>query len=231
MQQTTKVPSWTKRVLIFVGMVLLVVFVPVIIQLGGKSPVGWVKYGSLLAYVVVYIGIALLAWRLIKPYLTVPQFKKFTSSEINTIFKMYGLVILTTFVFNFLIVKVNHVSDTANQENIKSVLSMNHAVLVVFALAAVFIAPFVEEFIFRGLVVNYFFRKNNWWFNIVLSGVLFSLVHASNNILGYLLYATVGGILAYTYKKSGQIKMSIGVHMVNNAVAMAMTLYTVVSAK
>lgn len=65
MQQTNKaLPSWTKRVLILAGMFLLVLFVPTIIQLGGLSHQAWIKYGSLAVYVVAYIGIALLGWRL-----------------------------------------------------------------------------------------------------------------------------------------------------------------------
>lgn len=232
MQQTNKaLPSWTKRVLILAGMFLLVLFVPTIIQLGGLSHQAWIKYGSLAVYVVAYIGIALLGWRLLKPHLTMPQFKKFTSTEINTVFKTYGLILVMTLVFNLLIQAVYHASETANQDNIKALLSMNTGILIVFSLAAVFIAPFVEEFVFRGLVINYFFKNSNWWFNIVLSGVLFSVGHASTNPLSFLLYATMGGILAYTYKKSGQIKMSIGVHMVNNGIAMVMTLITLFNAK
>jgi membrane protease YdiL (CAAX protease family) len=133
--------------------------------------------------------------------------------------------------FNLVIMKLFHTTSTANQDNINALLSMNTAVLVVFSLSAVFIAPFVEEFIFRGLITKFFFTKGNWWYSIILSGVLFSLGHASDNFVSYLLYATMGGILAYVFKKSGQIKMSIAVHMLNNGVAMVMTVIMLLAHK
>ncbi|MCM0598688.1 CPBP family intramembrane glutamic endopeptidase [Periweissella fabalis] len=213
------------RILILIGMFLLVLFVPSILQIGGlfqKTP--GVIYIAAILFLVVYIGIAVLGWWILKPNLSKPQFKRFSSEEINTVFKTYGLILVLNIVFNYFMKIVFNSGSTENQANINSLLSSNVVTLIVFGFAGAFIAPFVEEFIFRGIVINYFFKHRAWWLNVVLSGIIFSLGHASSNPISFALYATMGMILAYTFKKSGQIKMSIAVHMLNNTVAMIITI-------
>lgn len=219
------------KMLIWFGLFTLVILCPLILQIGQLFHTQWATYISVSGFIIVYLLIAVLAWRVLKPNFTVPQFKKFTSSEINSVFKTYGLILAMNFVFNGLMTLIYKTSNTENQQNINHLLSYNNVVLVAFSLSAVFIAPFVEEFIFRGIVINYFFKNKAWWVNIILSGFLFSLGHASENPISFALYATMGIVLAYTYKKSGQIKMSIAVHMLNNGVAMVFTILGIIFAK
>lgn len=213
------------KILILIGMFLLVLFVPTILQVGGLFPkVDWAIYVAATLFIVVYIGIAALGWWILKPNLTTPQFKKFTSEEINTVFKTYGLILVLNIGFNVIMKLVFHSDSTENQTNINDLLSSNTVTLIVFGFAGAFIAPFVEEFIFRGIIISYFFKHRAWWLSVILSGIIFSLGHASSNPISFALYATMGIILAYTFKKSGQIKMSIAVHMLNNTVAMILTI-------
>lgn len=213
------------KILILIGMFLLVLLVPTILEIGGAFPnVSWAIYAAAVLFIVVYVGIAYLGWWILKPNLTRPQFTKFTSEEINTVFKTYGLILILNMVFNIVMKMVFHSDATENQNNINALLSSNTVTLIVFGFAGAFIAPFVEEFIFRGIIISYFFKHRAWWLSIILSGVIFSLGHASSNPISFALYATMGMILAYTFKKSGQIKMSIAVHMLNNTVAMILTI-------
>ena len=215
------------RIIIFLMCVLLVIVCPLIIQIGALSSNPQINLVAPFIYVIAYILIGGIAWYFLKPNIPLPQFTHFTSDEINTVFKTVGLIYALNFIFNILATYFYHASSTQNQKNIESLLSINNLVLIVFSLSAAFIAPFVEEFIFRGLVINYFFTKSNWWVNVILSGILFSLGHASTNIVSFILYATMGGVLAYIYKKTGKIKMSIAVHMVNNTIAMLLTILTI----
>ncbi|MBM7544781.1 CPBP family intramembrane glutamic endopeptidase [Periweissella beninensis] len=215
------------RIIIFLGCVLLVIICPLIIQIGSLVNNPTINVLAPFIYVLAYLLIGWLAWSFLKPNLKLPQFTRFTSDEINTIFKTVGLIYVLNFIFNLLAQYLYQATSTQNQKNIESLLSINHLVLIVFSLTAAFIAPFVEEFIFRGLVINYFFVNSNWWINVILSGMLFSLGHASTNIVSFILYATMGSVLAYIYKKSGKIKLSIAVHMVNNTIAMLLTILTI----
>lgn len=212
------------KICIFVGLFILILLWPNVLQVGQAFHSTQATYVSAGIFIVGYILIGVLAWFILKPNFYQAQFKKFTSEQVNTLFKAYGLILVMNFTFNFIMNQFFNTTNTANQENIKSILSLNSTVLIVFSLSAVLIAPFVEEFIFRGIVINYFFKHSSWWINIILSGLLFSLGHASQNIISFALYATMGMILAYVYKSSGQIKMSIAVHMLNNGVAMVLTV-------
>lgn len=215
------------KICIFIGLIVLVLVWPSILQIGQAFHSVQATYISAGMFVIGYLLIAMLAWFVLKPNFKEAQFTRFTGTQINTIFKAYGLILIMNFTFNFIMNQFFNTTNTANEENIKSILSLNNTVLIVFSLSAVLIAPFVEEFIFRGVVINYFFKHSAWWINIILSGILFSLGHASQNIISFALYATMGMILAYVYKRSGQIKMSIAVHMLNNAVAMLFTVLTI----
>lgn len=216
--------SLVTKIIIFILMFILVLLSPNLLQLGVIFNNPTLKMWSPLIYIVGYVLVALFAYQILKPNLKTKQFGKFTGEEINTVFKTYGLIIAMNMLFHYLMTAFFNSNTTANQENINQLLSVNNIVLITFSLSAVFIAPFVEEFVFRGIVINYFFKNKAWWINVALSGFLFSIGHASDNIISFLLYATMGMILAYTYKKSGQIKMSIAVHMLNNGVAMIFTI-------
>lgn len=224
MKKSGKQLDIISKIVIFIVFVILIVLCPNLLYLSHIFNNSGLTYIGPILYIVVYLVIAWGLWRVLKPNLPQPYFTRFTSAEINTIFKAYGLILVLNIGFHILMNLVFHVQDTANQANIDSLISLNTIVLIVFSIAAAFIAPFVEEFLFRGLVINYFFTRQNWWLNIILSGLLFSAAHASQNIISFALYATMGMILAYVYKKSGQIKMSIALHMLNNSIAMIITI-------
>ncbi|CAH0418776.1 CPBP family intramembrane glutamic endopeptidase [Periweissella ghanensis] len=221
------------KILILIGMFIAVVLVPEILDVGNAlaKQTPWAMYVAAAVFLAVYIGIACLGWWIIKPNLSRPQFTKFTWPEIKMVLIGYGLICILSMGLNALMNLVYGSAMTQNQTNVNDLLSTNTITLIVFSFAGAFIAPFVEEFIFRGIVISYFFKHQAWWLSVILSGILFSLGHASNNLISFSLYATMGMILAYLFKKSGQIKVSIALHMLNNTIAMILTIMTLVSAK
>ncbi len=59
-------------------------------------------------------------------------------------------------------------------------------------------------------------------------GVLFSLGHQQGfNVISFLIYASLGWLLSYTYVKTQKIQVSIGVHALNNLFAMGIMILTV----
>lgn len=91
---------------------------------------------------------------------------------------------------------------------------------------AVFIAPFIEEFMFRGLP-----RKGitNDKLFIICSSIIFGAAHvlyAEENLLMYLYiipYALIGFFLSRTYTKTNNIFSNITVHFLWNAFCMLLT--------
>lgn len=76
-------------------------------------------------------------------------------------------------------------------------------------------APIVEEFIFRKLIVDRTVRYGQS-VAVVVSGIMFGLFHGNLNQFVYA--ATIGMFLAYLYAKTGNLKITISLHMLFNFV-------------
>lgn len=93
---------------------------------------------------------------------------------------------------------------------LNTVMDTNMAVILIYM---VICAPIVEELVFRKLIVDHTVRFGQG-VAIVVSGVVFGLFHGNLNQFVYA--ALMGMLLAFLYVKTGNIKVSIGVHMVIN---------------
>ncbi len=80
-------------------------------------------------------------------------------------------------------------------------------------IATVVCAPIVEEYVFRKLIVDRTVRYGQGT-AVVLSGLMFALFHGN---LNQFIYAfALGLILAFLYVKTGNLKITIAIHMVVN---------------
>ena len=98
--------------------------------------------------------------------------------------------------------------------------------------AAVFLAPLVEETLFRGVIFGSL-RKKSRIAAYFVSVLLFCLLHvwqfvAATGDWGYLIYLLqyipAGVALAWCYERSGTIWAPIGMHMLVNALAFSILL-------
>lgn len=94
-------------------------------------------------------------------------------------------------------------------------------------LIVIFLAPFVEEVLFRGLVFGNL-RAKGRWLAYVISCLLFALLHVwqfavVHQDITYLLlmiqYLVPGLVLAWAYDRSGTLWASIALHAAANALA------------
>lgn len=89
-----------------------------------------------------------------------------------------------------------------------------------FKIMVVFIAPFCEEVIFRGMFFNIFFTKantRNKWAGIIVSGFLFAYLHDPMLSKFVFVYWGLGMVLAWVYMKTKDLRYSMLVHMCYNA--------------
>lgn len=77
----------------------------------------------------------------------------------------------------------------------------------------VLIAPVYEEYIFRKLIVDRTIRYGQG-VAVVLSGLMFGLFHGNLNQFVYAM--ALGMFLAFLYLKTGELKITIGIHMLVN---------------
>ena len=87
-----------------------------------------------------------------------------------------------------------------------------------FVLATV-TSPMIEEFIFRGYLMNVFFKESKFHLDVLLSGFLFAafhLIHQYRDPVTFALYFCSGLFFAAVYKKSKDIRLPIFLHGFSN---------------
>jgi len=144
------------------------------------------------------------------------------AEKLTWVFKGYGLILLSGMVTILLQTLITGSRETANnQQALEDMANAGGASLLFVVVLAVIVAPIVEELIFRGVILNFFFKQGPWWLNIVISGVLFGYFHVYQDfqIFALLQYSLMGLSLAIVYKKTKQIQYAMLTHMLNNSVA------------
>lgn len=96
--------------------------------------------------------------------------------------------------------------------NAASMMAMNGNMFITFV-SMVIIAPIVEELMFRKVIVDRV-CKYGQGVAVVVSGLMFGLFHGN---LSQFVYAfTLGMFLAFIYVRTGNIKITIAMHMLIN---------------
>ena len=91
-------------------------------------------------------------------------------------------------------------------------------------IAAVLLAPIVEELIFRGCLYRFLKSQTTLLPAQIASGLLFSMIHW--NLLSFLPLVLVGIFLARVYEKTGSILVAIWFHAFFNAFSLCMLFVT-----
>lgn len=220
-----KRPIWIIRVLITAALALLIQVPPVILlyvrKYSTQQPILLVLVGI---YVLVFAGIILWARHLFLRYRRWQPTQQSIWQHLAWIFGGWLLVVGGEQILNVLNYVLYHQSETANNQLIGHLMSSNHLVLIIMSIAAVVLNPIAEELIFRGVVMNFFFRNDSFWLPIILSGVLFTLEHSSTTLVSYLIYFYLGALFAFVYRKTGNISNTICLHAFNNLVALTALL-------
>jgi membrane protease YdiL (CAAX protease family) len=109
-------------------------------------------------------------------------------------------------------------SDTSRAiQGINELFGLGVCLLVVAG-----VTPIVEEFVFRGVLLQSFRGEVSFWFAAVLSSLAFTLMHESWADLPFLfVFAMVAALLV---RRSGGLLGPMVLHCVNNAIA----VYTIV---
>lgn len=94
----------------------------------------------------------------------------------------------------------------------------------VFAfIAIVFAAPILEELIFRGIILDGLLKRYSTLSSIILSSVLFGIVHL--NPWQFIAALTIGIFSGWVYYKTKKLTLSIIIHSVNNLLAFGSTSF------
>lgn len=180
-------------------------------QLGVNYP-AYQKIAPVFTIILLIIAASIIFW-------TFKHAQTFTSQRFT---KSTWLIIIIGTILTFLI-NIATVpfmkSSNANVEALKLVGSNNMVILIIFT---IFVAPILEEIIFRGIFMNWFFT-NNPLLSVLASGIIFGYVHAPFGTDTDWIYALskilLGVVLAGIYYRTKNIKADITVHFLNNFLA------------
>ena len=120
------------------------------------------------------------------------------------------------------------VLDIHDKEKIVDQLGANDSTVALLAvcLLTCVIAPICEEFFFRGF---FFTALRNWrgtWPAALITGLVFGSIHAGSAPAAYLIpLAFLGVVLCFVYAQTGSLYPCIGLHALNNTVALGLTLH------
>lgn len=218
-----------QRIVNFIVVAFLLMLSPAFLQIAAMQKSVWLQILFIMMLFLSYLAIGYYAYRLLRRTTTAPVFHRINVRHWQHIWYIIGLffaMLGIEMVVNFLRLTLTGDMTTENQAAIQSLTAHINLVMIAMMIYAIFLAPVVEEIVFRGLVINYFFRKSWWWASIILSGILFAFPHMGkiptnlSDGLSYLVYMSMGMFLAYVYKHTGNLQDSIAVHFVNNFVTM-----------
>ena len=134
---------------------------------------------------------------------------------------MIGFVVLTVvkYIGGIILLLENGLgANTENQAALEQ-LGMSPLLLIVLTVIA---APIVEETVMRGLILGRTF--NNSYFGVIISSLLFGLLHMPTNIGSWVIYGGMGFVLAVVYHKTQKLEYTIAIHFINNALGVLLML-------
>lgn len=94
-------------------------------------------------------------------------------------------------------------------------ISLSGIALFEFSIYGTILGPIIEEFIFRYVMIGNIGKMKN--ISLIISSIIFSYAHGTENILYWLMYFIAGLIFALIYKKTERIDICILIHILNNA--------------
>ena len=164
----------------------------------------------ILCYLIL-IGILLYIVKRVKGEL---PFKKITGKNVRFILAAYVVMIPAKGILLTLMTKIYHQTTSANDKALNALVTDRTALLM--TILVVVLVPITEELLYRGVFTSFFFKNQPFW-QVAMSGVIFGLMHSSTNFISALVYVTMGWILAYVYVHTKNLSNSLTLHILNNA--------------
>ncbi|TCD46579.1 CPBP family intramembrane metalloprotease [Streptococcus sp. X16XC17] len=131
------------------------------------------------------------------------------------------------FIYIVLLV-VQFLFPVGNSRNQHLLIELIQSYPLVAGIIVLIVAPIMEEWLFRGFFAKYLFphiKGNGQLFLYMLvSGVLFSLVHGPTKLSHFLIYFTMGVSLAWLFMIKRDLRHSIALHAANNLLSFLMIL-------
>lgn len=154
--------------------------------------------------------------------------KKNHKNYFNKYIKYWFLALGIMIISNLIILLINPGATAGNEDAIKKMFEV--APIYTF-ISAVFLAPFIEELVFR-LSIRYVVKSD--WLFIILSGLAFGGMHIIGtyesplDLLYIIPYSAPGLAFAYILTKCKNIFVPIGLHFLHNGLLMSLQVFVLI---
>jgi len=93
-----------------------------------------------------------------------------------------------------------------------------------FKIVASLLVPITEELIFRGLIFKFIRQHKGFIFSVIISSLVFSVLHFSLEMLPFTF--VLGVVTAFAFEKTNSLVYPILIHMLVNGLASSILLYS-----
>ena len=133
------------------------------------------------------------------------------------------VVTIIDFILNFIyaIVWIGIIGEPSTNTDLGTDWESSSIDIAFLILSVAIVTPIAEELFFRGYLLDAINRKHGDWTAIILSSILFGLVHIDPFVVGS---AFMGGIIyGWIRMRTGSLLPSIACHMMWNMLALVLT--------
>jgi membrane protease YdiL (CAAX protease family) len=213
MKITTSSPFWQSSKTIITGFVIgAAACIPIMYLFGVKEKDHLQPLPFMLTYTVVHLAMLIYGQISLKSTFLHARVSLRQFAKLFSLFIVFFLIVDTLGVF----INLPNLSSSIFESEFKQNRTQFFIVIVI-------IAPILEELIFRGLILDYLLKHKPEKASLLLSGLIFGLIHVSPD---QVFFAFLGGIfLGYVYMKSQNLLVPIFFHALNNALNFIYLLY------
>lgn len=192
----------------------------------GFGSLPWIipqNWQSVLRYILPFLS-TVVAYGLIWVFLIKGRYKVFSSSDFSQIQERLWipilLIILGLQLVNQSFLDVYHQFFFPEYENlIRHVRNDWSVPAILSSVVAIFMAPVLEELLFRKVIFGNLLKKNSFLISMLVSSFYFAIIHFP--MYGKMLPVFILGCTsAFVYYKTGKLFYSILLHFANNFISM-----------
>ena len=186
----------------------------------GLSDFSYYFSDMMLNFLVVLLALVAMIWS--------GKWQQINSRKFKVSYLFYFfLALLAFFVWNF----VTFFIFPSTQNEISYQLDLptftGSTAFLMYFFYPVIAGPIFEEMIYRGLVMTALEKGKKWGLDVLVSAALFGILHISSHgwvLTDFFVYMGGGLIMAVFFGVTKSIYWSIGLHIVNNAIAQILPL-------
>ena len=156
------------------------------------------------------------------------KWQQINSRKFKVSYLFYSfLALLAFFVWNFIKFFLFPPTQNAISYQLDLPTFTGATAFLMYFFYPVIAGPIFEEIIYRGLVMTALEKGKKWGLDVLGSATLFGILHISSHgwvLTDFFVYMGSGLIMAVFFRVTKSIYWSIGLHIVNNAIAQILPL-------